>query len=158
MIKILDYGLKPDIADNLPQMPALHDYKVDKIEIENNVLIISSTDFTHDYDYSDYTGFSPKKVLIEFIFENEVECSITVSRYFPKKQIREKNKYGHGKKSNCYDILEFIHIYTKYNLEILYNMVSYNQVNIIFAASNKDRIKEVEMQLFCTRVKYTFTN
>ncbi len=161
MEKVLEYKLKPEIKDGFPFMPVLHDYKVDEIRINNNVLIVVSNDLeNHDDDSFDFTGFHAKKVRIEFIFENDVkceeECNVIVSQYFPKKQIRDRGN-GYGKRSNIYNINEFLNIYRDYNLEILFYMVSYGQVNLKLAG-NKKKIKNIEIEIFCKEVRYIFSD
>jgi len=132
MEKILEYKLNININENLPQMPPLHDYKVDEIKIENGTLIIVSNDVAnHDDNSSDFVGFDANRVRVEFCFDgcvsrdcgdkcNAVNCNVIVSQHSPKKQIKEKNKYGYGQRSNCYDIREFISFYKDYNLNILH--------------------------------------
>ena len=158
MQKILEYNLNVDVNEKFPFMPVLHDCKVNEIRIEDNILIITSNDLqNHDEDSLVFAGFHAKKVQVEFVFEEEIDCMVIVSVSSPKKQIRENHKYGYGKRSNCYDIREFITIYRDYRLEILYNMVSFNQVNLILAG-HKNKISEIEMQLFGCQVRYIFTD
>ena len=158
MKKAFEYNLNVTLNENFLNMPALHDFEVEKIEFKDNLLTISSIDFKkHDYDYFDIVGFHPKKVIIEFISKELLESNVTMSKYCPKKQIKEKEFDGFGKKSNCYDIEEFVKLSKKLKLEILYNMVSYRQVNILFASYNEN-VDEIEIAVYCDKVKYIFTN
>ena len=158
MEKVFEFNLNVERGEPFPQMPVLHDCVIDEIFTRDGTLYITSADVAnHDYDYSDVVGFCAEKVQIEFIFDESAECEVLVSKFFPKKQIKEKNKYGYGKRSNCYDIAEFTEIYKDYNLEMLYNMVCYNQVNIYLAA-HKKRMHEAEMHIFCSKVRYVFLN
>ncbi len=67
MQKILTYDLGAKDG-TLPDIPWLHDYKLSDIQIESGKIKLTSKDFgSHDYDYSDITGFHPKKVTVEFL-------------------------------------------------------------------------------------------
>ena len=69
MEKALEFNLKVKIDNDLPQLPVLHDYKINEMKIENDTLIISSADVAnHDDNSFVYTGFVAKTVQVEFIF------------------------------------------------------------------------------------------
>lgn len=91
MKKIFCYNLNVHINESLPLLPAMHDYTVGEMIIENDKLKFITEDFIgHDYDYYDIAYFKPKKLSIEFCDLCDTTF-LSASRDFIRKNSLEKN-------------------------------------------------------------------
>ncbi len=158
MQKILTYDLGAKDG-TLPDIPWLHDYKLSDIQIESGKIKLTSKDFgSHDYDYSDITGFHPKKVTVEFLCGDTgepAECNVYIVRFRPKKQFRENNKFGYGARVNCYDITEFVTFYKDYDMQFIETAVGANKAIVKFGLQAR---QEIVMEFLCEKVNYIFSD
>ncbi len=173
MEKVIKYNLDVQLNEKLPQLPALHDYAVDEIKVENGKIILTTTDFGNllktdgsEDNYSYVAGFAPKKAVVElhlcdnYYSDDLSGCEVLVSRFYGRKQFKEKNKLKcDGKRTNCYKINDFITIYKDYHLQFRYISVGYRWVNIIFSCNNSNmRYLEIELPIDCKEVIYNFSD
>ena len=159
MKKIFCYNLNVHINESLPLLPAMHDYTVGEMIIENDKLKFITEDFIgHDYDYYDIAYFKPKKLSIEFCDLCDTTFFVGVSRFYPKKQFREKHKNNFGRRVNIYQLKDFVKFYKEYDLQFNYFSVSYNEVIIFFNCNNTKKAHEAAMQIQRKKVIYTFTD
>ena len=131
----------------------MHDYTVGEMIIENDKLKFITEDFIgHDYDYYDIAYFKPKKLSIEFCDLCDTTFFVGVSRFYPKKQFREKHKNNFGRRVNIYQLKDFVKFYKEYDLQFNYFSVSYNEVIIFFNCNNTKKAHEAAMQIQCKKV------
>ena len=173
MEKVIKYNLDVQLNEKLPLLPVLHDYNVDEIKVENGKIILTTSDFGNllncdgsEDNYAYVAGFAPKKAVVElcvcdnWYLDDLSDCEFLVSRFYGRKQFKEKNrlKCG-GKRTNCYKINDFIKIYKDYRLQFGYVSVGYHWVNFIFSCNNSSmRYVDIELPLYCKEVVYTFSD
>ena len=121
--------------------------------LKNDKLKFITEDFIgHDYDYYDIAYFKPKKLSIEFCDLCDTTFFVGVSRFYPKKQFREKHKNNFGRRVNIYQLKDFVKFYKEYDLQFNYFSVSYNEVIIFFNCNNTKKAHEAAMQIQCKKV------
>ena len=100
----------------LPLLPAIHDEKLEEIKMEGDNLILSCFITSNSQYISSVAGFNAKKMVISTNLLDDADCDMEISKKFPKKMLKEKSKFGYGKKANVYAIREFLKIYKDYPL------------------------------------------
>jgi|GEM_PF-3378864 len=156
MEKILEYKLNIGVDEKFSFMPVLHDYKVSEMKIEDKKIVLISNDVSnHDDDSSNFAGFKPKSVKVEFINDEYMQGQwgdpdmMVRVMYYGK---RKYNKYH----TFCEEFFDTIKEYDE--LEIIYPSVSFREVILTLWGEKRKKRCNIMMQIACDKVRYIFTD
>ena len=138
----------------LPIIPALKNEKLETINMQGDDLVMTVVPTGNLSELEKKVGFKPNKITISADLMDDAACDVEVAKIFPKKMLKERSKFGYGRKSNVYPIREFLKIYKEYPL--FFESVMMGEGKVVFVFNGKAKIS-VKVIITCSEIVYTFS-